>query len=288
VRSGVRFFESAHVKDVIAHLKVIANPRDEIAWRRVLKLLPRVGDRTAEKIVRALAGRPDPLSAVARGEIDGLLPRGSGDRWRGLKEQLQDLGPEGVEARPGEMIRRVLHGDYTNHVHERFEDAEARLEDLNQLSLFALGFDGVEAFLSELALSSNLEAESAMAPGGEEEPRLVLSTIHQAKGLEWRVVFVLWLVEGRFPSARSLREEEGAEEERRLFYVAVTRARDELYLCHPRLGRDEHRQDVLLKPSRFVHDLGADVYERWQVEEPGREERRLDPTLFDDGPFLDE
>jgi DNA helicase-2/ATP-dependent DNA helicase PcrA len=184
------------------------------------------------------------------------------------------------------MVRSVLQGgDYTSYLYERYEDAERRLEELDQLALFALGFEGPEAFLTELALTTNVEAERVVA-GGTDEQSLVLTTVHQAKGLEWRAVFVIGLTDGRFPSARSLRELGGEEEERRLFYVAVTRCKDELYLAYPLVGRDEARRQVLSLPSRFLEGMDGDnLLERWQVEEERvvyDDEDSQEPLLWDD------
>jgi DNA helicase II / ATP-dependent DNA helicase PcrA len=103
--------------------------------------------------------------------------------------------------------------------------------------------------------------------GGDEDERLALSSIHQAKGLEWRAVFLIWAADGRFPSARSLRDAEGEEEERRLFYVALTRAKDELYLCYPLIETDRARQTVLQRPSRFITEVPRALFEIWSVDE---------------------
>jgi len=289
VRSGIRFFESAHVKDVLAHLRVVANPHDEIAWRRLLKQLPRVGSRRAETLFARIAQSSSPLDGVVDGAIDEHLPKAAGKRWRQLRTLIGDLRAPEMISHPGDMVRRILMGPYASYLYETFENAESRLEDLNQMALFALSFDSLESFLTELALTTSVEAETVVAGPTEVEPRVVLTTVHQAKGLEWKAVFVIWLVEGRFPSSRSLREEAGEEEERRLFYVAVTRTRDELYLCLPEMGRDEQRQSVLMRPSRFLLELPDESLERWQVnEEPVVVPPPDDALLFDDGPHIED
>ena len=147
-------------------------------------------------------------------------------------------------------------------------------EDLRQLANFAASYETTETFLSELAL---INTERFALPGGtvgedvlmggDEDEELTLSSVHQAKGLEWRVVFVLWAADGRFPSARSLRDAEGEEEERRLFYVALTRARDELYVCYPLLETERGRQSVIQRPSRFVTEVPRALFEIWSVDE---------------------
>ena len=110
--------------------------------------------------------------------------------------------------------------------------------------------------------------------GADEDECLTLSSVHQAKGLEWRVVFLIWAADGRFPSARSMREPEGEEEERRLFYVAVTRARDELYVCYPLIESDRGRHTLIQRPSRFVIEVPLALFEVWKVDE---ESPALDP-----------
>jgi DNA helicase II / ATP-dependent DNA helicase PcrA len=150
-----------------------------------------------------------------------------------------------------------------------FLNADSRVEDIRQLAEYARGYEDSEAFLAEIALLSELSAET-VSEGGEPDEKMVLSSVHQAKGLEWRAVFLVWLADGRFPSAQALRDRDGEEEERRLFYVACTRARDELYLCFPLVAAPRDRERVVLKASRFVEELPGDppLYERWQLDEP--------------------
>ena len=171
---------------------------------------------------------------------------------------------EGVE----QMISAVMESHYGDYAATAFANAQTRMDDLEQFAAYARQYDSVEQFLSDLALVAGVTAE-AVGPGEAPEERLTLSTVHQAKGLEWQAVFVLWLAEGRFPGAMALRTEEEEEEERRLFHVAVTRAEEQLYLCHPRFdeGRDGPRR--MLRLSRFLSELaGPDApYERWEIEE---------------------
>ncbi|MCA9697058.1 MAG: ATP-dependent helicase, partial [Myxococcales bacterium] len=151
-------------------------------------------------------------------------------------------------------------------------NADARKEDLDNLATFAERWPDAAEFLSELALVSGVAAENVVV-GDEPDDKLILSTIHQAKGLEWPVVFVLWMVEGRFPTAQSLRSAGELEEERRLFYVAATRAADELYLLYPTIEDGREGPSTILRPSRFVAELdfAPPVYERWEIEEVPRE-----------------
>jgi DNA helicase II / ATP-dependent DNA helicase PcrA len=274
VRSGVRFFEQAHIKDVTAYLRLIVNPRDETAWKRVLKLIPKVGNATASRVWERLACAPEPLALVRAGEFAGDLPKGAATGWREFAELINTLtAPETIH-NPAKQIEMVLERGYIEYLQANYENAEAREEDLRQLAKFAERFETTDAFLSELALINTERFAPPRAPtgedvvmGGDGDERLTLSSIHQAKGLEWRVVFLIWAADGRFPSARSLRDAEGEEEERRLFYVALTRAKDELYVCYPLIENDRARQTVLQRPSRFITEIPRALFEIWSVDE---------------------
>lgn len=266
VRSGLRFFEQRHIKDVMAHLRVVSNPRDEVAFIRAARLRPRLGQRLSARLWQSLASQPDPMGAFSR--LDpasvGLPPaaaRSAGD----LAALLERLA--GQRRRPGEMVREVVVSGYREYVQSQLDNPHNRLDDLEQLALFAEGYESLEAFLDEVTLMNELSGEDVAAEEGERE-KVTLSTIHQAKGLEWRAVFVIWLAEGRFPSARA----EDVEEERRLFHVACTRAKDELVLCHPLVARDRYRADVILTPSRFLAELPREAMQRWLVDGAGAEE----------------
>lgn len=266
VRSGLRFFEQRHVKDATAHLKVVVNPRDEIAWKRVLLLLPGVGNVTAHRFWQAVAEASAPLERLDAPELLSLFPKRSRERWKRLAGTLRQLSDEALADKPGEMIHLVLERGYQEYLKENFPNAASRLEDLEQLARFAGQFDSAESFLSELALMTTVGGEDA-EEGGENRESVVLSTVHQAKGLEWRMVFVVWLTEDRFPSSLALRESQDDEEERRLFYVAVTRAKEGLSLCYPLLELGRHQTGVFTRPSRFLKELPETAYEPWAVEE---------------------
>jgi DNA helicase-2/ATP-dependent DNA helicase PcrA len=171
---------------------------------------------------------------------------------------------------PGECIDKVIEGGYEEYLRAAFVNADSRLEDVRQLADYARGYEDSDAFLAEVALLTEISAET-VSEGGEPDEKMVLSSVHQAKGLEWRAVFVVWLADGRFPSAQALRDRDGEEEERRLFYVACTRAKDELALCYPIMAAPRDRERVVLKASRFVEELPGEppVYDRWQLEEEG-------------------
>jgi DNA helicase-2/ATP-dependent DNA helicase PcrA len=314
IRSGVRFFEQAHIKDVIAYLKIVTNGRDELSWKRVMKLYPKVGEKTAADVWSKLAKVGDPLDKFLRGiESSG---RGVSASLESLRKVLQLISGEGMRHNPSETIRLIVERGYGDYARAKFPNAQARLDDLEQLSQYAMRYDDVNAFLEEVALANPMTGEDVAVVGPEDE-KIVLSSVHQAKGLEWRIVFVLGLADGRFPSARALRvpggivrvkpdevheafeltqallsvdagaspaQEEsgedqaaeaaastveivipGEEEERRLFYVAITRAKQELYLVFPVMARDRGGMDVLMEPSRFIRELPGEVYEKWVI-----------------------
>jgi len=267
VRSGVRFFEAAHVKDVLAFLRVMENPRDELSWLRVLGLQPGIGRASARRIFQALASTPDPWRGALEEEPPGLAGR-AGQGLRALRATLTRLDAPEVRASAAAAIGVVLSSGYEARLPALYTSPENRLEDLIQLGRYAERFDDLRAFLSELSLLTGVGAEELLAPG-EPEARLTLSSIHQAKGLEWRTVFVLALDEGAFPHPRAAAAPEGLEEERRLFYVAITRAKDELLLLSRLMEDRPGRRRVILRPSRFLAEVEPDgCLERWSVR-PG-------------------
>ena len=300
VRSGVRFFEAAHVKDVLAHLRFARNPGDELALKRCLRLAPGVGTATAEAVWTAFAARrrrgQGAVDELLSPEVASQVPPKGRPGYRRLVELLRALTRRPTSDLPGEAIEKVLTEGYEEYLRAEFLNADARVEDIRQLAEYARGYEDTEAFLAEVALLTELSAET-VSEGGEPDEKMVLSSVHQAKGLEWRAVFVVWLADGRFPSAQALRDRDGEEEERRLFYVAATRAKDELYLTYPIVAAPRDRERVVMKASRFLEELPAEpaLYERWQLEEgsvppplppapqaaalPARDPRSL-PALF--------
>jgi len=272
VRSGVRFFEAAHVKDVLAHLRFARNPGDELALKRCLRLTPGVGSATAEAVWSALVARrrhgAGTVDELLGPDVAGQVPPKGRPGYRRLAELLRALARPPTRDLPGESIEKVLEEGYEEYLRAEFLNADSRVEDVRQLAEYARGWEDTEAFLAEVALLTELAAET-VSEGGEPDEKMVLSSVHQAKGLEWRAVFLVWLADGRFPSAQALKDRDGEEEERRLFYVACTRARDELYLCLPLVAAPRDRERVVLKASRFLEELPGEpeLYERWQLDE---------------------
>jgi len=272
IQSGVRFFEQAHIKDVISYLRIIVNPRDELAWKRILKMIPSVGNATANKIYESLAYSENPFALVKKDDF--LYKPRSSKAWATFVNLLDNLTADETRNNPAKQIEMILSGGYEQHLQETYENAEARTEDLKQLAIYASKYESTMSFLSELALISterfgapqNIVGEDVVS-GGEEDELLTLTSIHQAKGAEWKVVFMIWTAEGKFPSPRALKEIDSEEEERRLWYVALTRAKDELYLTYPLMITDYNRQTALQKPSRFVMECPPVLFEVWSLEE---------------------
>ena len=267
IRSGMRFFEQRHVKDVLAFLRIVVNPKDELSWKRALKVFPRVGERAAAAVWDAIGSRSDPLASFR--EREGwkaiALPRGAEKALQPFHDLLVRLESPAIGKSPGEAIRAVVEDVYRDFARAKFPNGDARLDDLEQFAQFAQTYDSLPAFLEEVTLFNELSGEDVLA-GESDDDRVVLSSVHQAKGLEWSRVLVIGLSEGRFPSYRSAVTDDGLEEERRLFYVAATRAKNELALVYPMLARDRYGVDVILEPSRFVAELPETVFERWTVE----------------------
>jgi DNA helicase-2/ATP-dependent DNA helicase PcrA len=267
VRSGVRFFEQAHVKDVVAYLKVLENPLDEIAWRRLWLMLPRVGQATATRLWEAIAGSANPFEAALHDALRQRLPSAAQPSFKRFQQDLRALKAAAEDGPPAKLVEAVMDTAYPEYLRVRYEDALARLEDLQQLAVFARPYRMLRSLLSELVLLGELYGQEVRGDGSSETERLVLSSIHQAKGLEWNAVFVIRMCEGSFPSNLALREEGGEEEERRIFYVAATRARDDLYLTYPLMDMSlRGNSQVLLQPSRFLREIRFALYEQGAVE----------------------
>jgi DNA helicase-2/ATP-dependent DNA helicase PcrA len=278
ITSGIRFLEQAHIKDVAAYLKLVTNPHDELSFKRIVKLLPGIGGKAADKLwkrftetslpngstTEEFAGAT-PHSAIGLQACAGSVPKKAAVAWVQLVATIAQLEGKDIRGNASEMIRLVLEAGYEDYLKESYDHHVSRVDDLEQLAVFARQFATLEEFLTQIALLTNLEAEEEQ-PGSNDDERLRLSTIHQAKGLEFDVVFVIMLCDGLFPSARSLVSQEGEEEERRLFYVAITRARNDLYLTYP-LTRSGYGAggDLIQRESRFLHEIPEDLLEEWNL-----------------------
>jgi DNA helicase-2/ATP-dependent DNA helicase PcrA len=283
ITSGIRFFEQAHIKDATAYLKLVSNPRDELSFKRLVQLLPGIGARGAAKLwnsygtAQAAAARgPDQLNvstgnathspcALSLQACAGSVPKKATVAWAQFVATMAQLESPDVRGNSAKMLRLVVEAGYEEYLEDNYANYRSRLEDLEQLAIFAQQFASVDDFITQLALLTNVEAEDDR-PATKDDEQLRLTTIHQAKGLEFDVVFVIMLCEGLFPAARSLEIPDGEEEERRLMYVAITRARNELYLSYPlvRAGYGTSG-DSLQHPSRFLHEIPKELLEEWNL-----------------------
>ncbi len=273
ISSGIRFFEQAHLKDATAFLKLVCNPRDELAFKRLALMLPGIGGKAAEKLWLAFASAwgaaapaPDGTPIAAAFQACAVaVPKKAVQPWSNLAVTISQIEAPAVRQSPARMLRLVIEGGYEDYLKENFDNYRRRLEDLEELAAFAQPFKSTEEFLTQLSLLTNVEAEDDRnAPRDTERVRL--STIHQAKGLEFDVVFIIMLCDGLFPSARSLDRPENEEEERRLFYVAITRARNELYLSHPLIRTaGSTGGQVMQTPSRFLAEFPKELVEEWNL-----------------------
>ncbi|MBI2984653.1 MAG: UvrD-helicase domain-containing protein [Candidatus Kerfeldbacteria bacterium] len=278
-RGGVRFFDRAHIKDVLAHLKIVANPKDEVAFLRVLKLQVGIGEQTAGQIFdRVQADSPGaeerhPLEVVF--ETMSVLPRAE-KGWQTFRSTMTGLIGEPA-ANPETLIHLIIDSDYRDYLRNQYPDAADRVEDLEQLALFAGKYDSLDKFLAEVSLQESFGLVGGEPAEGNDE-KIVLTTIHQAKGLEWRTVFVMHLSEQYFPNPRALTEDGGLEEERRLFYVAVTRAKEYLFLTYSLASGYRTMSMHLNTPSPFLKEIPERLLEPYQIEET---EVALEDSLID-------
>lgn len=272
ITSGIRFFEQAHIKDVTAYLKLVANPQDEVSFKRLVQLMPGIAGKGADKLwakfnTPAEATLPvtgtAPLATRLQGCAKSVPPKAA-TAWAQFTATIAQLEAPDTRRSASRMLKLVVQAGYDDYLRANYDNHERRLEEIEELGDFAGQFVNVEDFLTQLALLTNVEAEQD--PGDTTE-RLRLSTIHQAKGLEFEVVFVIMLCEGLFPSSRSVDDPDVLEEERRLFYVSVTRAKNELYLCHPtrRGGFGQEDGETIHLPSRFLEEIPEELVQEWDL-----------------------
>ena len=279
ITSGLRFFEQAHVKDVAAIIRFVVNGRDEVSFKRMVLMLQGVGPKSADNLWNAWKSSPLGSSVEVPDSFSETLlkfrvPPKAKDAWKQLCYTLDELVPDGEFARPAEMIYSILEGVYDDYMRAEFENYDSRKQDILQLMEYGEGYSDVLEFLAQLSLMSSVDGdprkEGQKKKGGKKEVNenaVMLSSIHQAKGLEWKVVFVVWLADGMFPNGRVLEsgDPRSFEEERRLFYVAVTRAKDQLYLTYPMTNPRSYSGEFVLSPSRFLDAIPKNMVEQWKV-----------------------
>lgn len=272
ITSGLRFFEQAHIKDVASFLKFIHNPRDPSSFERMCGLLPGIGPASAGKLFNQWIAYLDQRGDLFPESFEELMkdwkvPARARTAWEQMIVVLDEMAGGDDKATPEQMIYSVREGIYDDHMRSAFDNPETRKQDLEQFQNFAEGFSDLGDFLEQMALLGGSEGDPKQDRRRGDEPSVTLSSVHQAKGLEWKAVFVIWLTDGMFPNKRTIDEGglDSLEEERRLFYVAVTRAKDELYLLYPEMWPRARGADPFQVASRFLNDFSEDLVEEWKV-----------------------
>jgi DNA helicase II / ATP-dependent DNA helicase PcrA len=270
ITSGVRFFEQAHVRDLVAQIRFVYNPQDTTAFARMIELMPKMGPKTAEKLFQQAheLAQKSGKSIFACLETDAIVkkvPAVAKDDWTDLVYTLQNIEEMLPKETPAQVLRTALEGWYRAHLKATYPNWMAREDDLENLVRFAERYQDMGEFLSQLILLTSEGSDRSFDP---EDNSLRLTTIHQAKGLEFPIVFLIGMADGFFPIKRAI-EERNVNEELRLFYVAVTRAEDELYLLYPKISMQSYGPS-LLQISRFIKNLDPHTYEELKSESSRR------------------
>jgi len=277
VRAGVAFFEKAHIKDMIAHLRIIENQYDEISWTRIFNIIPGIGQTSATKLFDAILKTPNPIKSLISKTFINEKLKGARISKEGKKNTIshvKNLLGFTIEDNPGEIIKSLI-PSLEDHLQTKYDNWKDRIDDLEQLAVYSQNFANLRNFLENLSLNlSNLESKMVqMGDQAEEERPIVISTIHRAKGLEWRVIFIPMLCEDSFPSSRVVGDPESYEEERRVFYVAITRAKDLLYLISPAVIH-VYRGPQTVRLSQFVTELNPKVYTKSSVQFTSKKKKK--------------
>lgn len=253
-RGGFQFMETTHIKDLLAHLRVLANPHDAVSWNRVLLLLEGVGAQMSQRITRWVVEGNRPLERLRSFDAKGKPAHG-------LKTLAQVLQVASDAQRPVEQTQYLMqyYGPILKRNHP--DDHPKRLKDLEHFQGITERYRSLERLLTDMALEPPNDSVAGVLAVDPDEGPLVLSTIHSAKGLEWHSVFIIWALEGRFPSFYNINSEEELEEERRLLYVAATRAKENLFITYPVRIFDRGLRMVLSRPSQFIEGISEDLLE---------------------------
>lgn len=264
MRGGLRFIERAHIKDVCAYINIMFNPRDVASWERVLNQCQGVGDTSIERIILDLqSSNEHPYTNFINMNVQRVTHTGQTSLLE-LKKFLKVLLGH-LNGSPQELVKQVT--DYIKpYLDANYEKVNQRMEDISQLATYASKFNTVQEFAQDIALQAGFAQLEDQNPEDLEE-KVILSTIHQAKGLEWKIVFLISAIEGVIPHMMCFNDPNQLEEERRLMYVAVTRAKDELYISCPQVFSDNFKGILrFCQPSRFIKEVEKGNYEKFNVE----------------------
>ncbi len=267
ITSGVKFFEQAHIRDLVAFLRFVFNPADTMAWQRICVLLPKVGEKGAQKIYAAALDharllRKNFLDVLESDDVRSKVAKDARDEWPRFTASLTQIADAMRTLKPFNAVEVAIEGWYGDYLKGAYANYSSRLDDLKSLIGFAGRFEDMQDVLSQIALLNSETSDRRVDP---EADALRLTTVHQAKGLEYAAVFLIGLADGQFPLRRAI-EAGDVEEERRLFYVAVTRARDELHLVYPTVSNRAGPGGMMLTPSRFILELDPGLYEALKIK----------------------
>lgn len=257
---GPKFMETAHIKDIVSHLRVIINPDDIISLNRILLLLKGVGATTVNNIIPIIKGNLNPnIKLLPSNKTTSLVP---------LLKTLENLRSQISMRKPSDIVEDVIEY-YRPILKDKYDDYNKREKDLDHFQYLSEQYSNLEDFISDMALEPPDASVEGMYKRNSDDEALTISTIHSAKGLEWDSVFIIGAVDGRFPSAYSFNSAEEMDEELRLMYVATTRAKNNLYITYPVDMYDYSLNMVLSKPSRFLNGIPDDILEVWDITEEG-------------------
>ncbi|MEM4204988.1 MAG: ATP-dependent helicase, partial [Candidatus Methanomethylicaceae archaeon] len=252
IRGGLRFFEQAHIKDIIAFYRIIENFKDLLSWKRIILMVEGIGKKGMERIIKIVSESKNldefkkELSNIklSKKAINGI------EKQIHIIEELKKISiPEGIEL--------ILNSGYKDYLYKKYKNDIERIEDINALKEIGSLYSDLSEFLTESALQ-----EYAKGEGPNVKNAVILSTIHQAKGLEWRIVFIIGVCNNHFPHSYSLKDPAALEEERRIFYVAITRAKEDLYITHYSF---DHFRYMPVKKSIFLEEVSKNLYEEWDM-----------------------
>jgi DNA helicase-2/ATP-dependent DNA helicase PcrA len=266
ITSGVKFFERQHIRDLVALLRFVYNPSDAQAWQRIAILLPKVGEKGAQKIYSAALDharlmQKNFIDVLPSDDVKSKVAKDARDDWENFCVSLAQVAEAMQSGKPADVVSTAIDGWYGDYLKGAFADYLDRLDELKAMIGFAQRFGEMQDMLAQIVLLNGETSDRQVDPDTE---AIKLTTVHQAKGLEYDVVFVIGLADGQFPGRRSI-EAGDVEEERRLFYVAVTRARNELYLTYPKVATRGGPGGMMLTPSRFILELSTELYEPLRI-----------------------
>lgn len=257
---GMKFVETAHVKDALAFLRISINPKDFVSWYRILLLHEGIGPKRAQIIMEEIAdidiNKMNTSSDFSKNKLlEKIIP---------LLKIIQNLNKS--YKLPADKFD-LIYSYYTPLFKKKYDDFNKRKKDLDALINISSNYDNTSTFLADMALEPPQDSVLDVGEEDKENEQLTLSTIHSAKGLEWHSVFVIHAMDGFFPAAQSFDSQESLEEERRLMYVAVTRAKQNLHISYPTNIFDRYNGFTLAKPSRFISGVSDELVDEWIIEE---------------------